>query len=40
MAIGDSRKDIAWKFSNLADLKNNNDLPCNFCGKTPKGGHI
>lgn len=40
MAIGDSRKDIAWKFSNLADLKNNNDLTCNFYGKFAKGEFI
>ena len=36
MAIGDLRKDIAWKYSYLADPKNKNDLACNIFGKIAK----
>ena len=40
MAIGDLRKDIAWKYSYLANPKNKNDLSCNTFGKIAKNEHI
>ena len=40
MDIRDLRKDITWKYSYLANQKNENDLTCNCCVKIAKVGLI
>ena len=40
MDIRDLRKDITWKYSYLANPKNENDLTCNCCVKIAKVGLI
>ena len=35
---GSNKKDPAWKYNFLKDLKDTNSVTCLFCGKETKGG--